>query len=554
VRELLRGVRGGERRFDARAILARISLAKNAFVAPADYAPREADAYDEMTAEIYPKYQRALRAFAALDFDDLIAETVRLLDGDRAARRRWSAAFDHVLVDEFQDANRAQLLLVRHLAPHGNLCVVGDDDQSIYAWRGADPTNVLQFEAMFPGATAIALEQNYRSTPQILAAANAVIAHNRDRRAKTLFTDRPDGPRVAEVVLERPEDEAAHVAGCIEALRAAGRRFGDVAVLYRSNVQTRPIEEALRERQIPYAMFGGQQFYERKEVKDVLAYLRAALSARDEISLRRVINYPARGIGATTVERAAAWAQARGATLWTALQRIDEVEGVAGPSRRAVAGFVGMIERLQGALSTSGVEAATRQLVTDIGLVADLRAASPSPEAAQRRIDNVTDLVRALGRHTGGRAALMEYLRRMALDANDDDAGADAGDRVALATLHGAKGLEFPVVFLVGAEEELLPHWRTIAPTAADVDDSEHAADVSEERRLVYVGITRAREQLTITRCRKRRKHGKDVERAPSRFLREIPDALLDTRDIAAEQTAPVPTDELRSFLRTFGD
>jgi len=558
VRELLRRVRDGDRRYDVKAILSRISLAKNAFIAPDEYEPDEDDDYDAISAEIYPKYQSALRAFAALDFDDLITETVRLLDRDSGVRERWATRFRYVMVDEFQDTNRAQLLLIKHLvARHGNLCVVGDDDQSVYAWRGADPTNILQFADLFPGAAVVKLEQNYRSTPQILAAANAVIANNEARHDKKLWSDRPDGAKIIEAAADRPDDEAAFVGDEIGRLREDGRRFRDIAVLYRSNMQTRTLEEALREREVPYVMYGGQQFYERKEVKDVIAYLRVAMSARDEISLRRVINYPARGIGATTLERASTWAQTHGATLWTAVTRIDEIDGVKPGPRKAVQQFVGVVQRLQAAMSSVGVEAAAKELIESIDLVGDLRTGSPSLSAAQRRIDNVTSLVRSLARHAaagGGRAELMQYLSRLALDSSDDDTGDDAGDHVTLTTLHGSKGLEYPVVFLIGAEEELLPHARTLVPQASDIGDPEAAADVSEERRLAYVGITRAQEQLYITRTRLRRRHGKEVERLPSRFLLEIPDELRVSRDLVAEARAPVDTSELRAFFQSFGD
>ncbi len=269
-----------------------------------------------------------------------------------------------------------------------------------------------------------------------------------------------------------------------------------------------------------------------------------------------MINYPSRGIGTTTLERATRWAHERGTTLWTAVTRLDEVGGIQPGPRRAVVGFVATVKKLQAALSRDGVERATRTLIDDIDLVGDLRAGSPSLGAAQRRIDNVDGLVRSLARHAtagGGRQALMEYLRRLALDSNDDDATTDAGDRVTLTTLHGAKGLEFPVVFLIGAEEELLPHWRALTPHASDVGDPEHVADVSEERRLAYVGITRAREKLYITRSKLRRKHGVEVERAPSRFLEEIPKELIDPRDLIAEAQEEVGTDELRDFFKNFG-
>jgi len=288
LREAMRTVRDGDRRYDAKAILTRISLAKNAFVPPEAYEGNPADDYDAITAELYPRYQEALRACGAFDFDDLIVEPVRLWQHDADAGRRWAERFRYVMVDEFQDTNRAQLRLVQHLVSlHGNLCVVGDDDQSIYSWRGADPTNILEFDAVFPGAKIVKLEQNYRSTKIILAAANEVIANNPKRHGKTLWSQVGGGDPIVHAVAPTAEVEAQWVAREIRRLRDGGRRWSDVAILYRSNIQSKLLEEELRTAEVPYVMYGGQQFFERKEVKDVIAYLRVALNPKDEIGLRR---------------------------------------------------------------------------------------------------------------------------------------------------------------------------------------------------------------------------------------------------------------------------
>jgi len=572
VREIMRHTRGGEdRQFDARSILTRISLAKNAFRPPEDYAPAEGDEYDAITAEVYPRYQAALRGFAALDFDDLITETVRLLRDDGDVRERWASAFRHVLVDEYQDTNRSQLLLVEALvARHGNLCAVGDDDQSIYSWRGANPRHIRDFERDFPGARVVVLDQNYRSTPTILAAANAVIRNNGDRRGKELWSACADGPRIAAVVAVDPEEEARFVAQEISRLVGEGRPFSDFAVLYRSNIQTREMETTLRTARLPYVMVGGQQFYERKEVKDLIAYLRVALSERDEISLRRIINYPARGVGPTTIEKLTQSAHARHTTMWRAV--VDGASGAGGaggtggaggadgairPAQAdALAGLVAAIAELRDSLDSGGVEAALRRLIETIDLHGDLRAASPSVSAAQRRVDNVESLIRLLVAHEKrkpGREALLEYLRFLSLATSDDEDARDAGgERVILTTLHGAKGLEFPVVFLIGAEEEILPHARSLMPHANDVSDPDHVADVSEERRLAYVGITRAQEMLYVTRCASRRRHGRQVPCTPSRFLLEIPEELMERRDVAAESREPVHAGELSAFFQKF--
>jgi DNA helicase-2/ATP-dependent DNA helicase PcrA len=578
LREAMRGSRevgpDGERRYDVKAILTRISLAKNAFVAPDAYEGNPADDYDAACARYYPRYQEQLRACAAFDFDDLIVEPVRLIERDAAVRERWQNRFRYVMVDEYQDTNAAQLALVKQLvAPHANLCVVGDDDQSIYSWRGADPKHILGFERAFPGARVVKLEQNYRSTKTVLAAANAVIARNAVRHGKTLWSDLGAGEPITHAVAPSVEVEAQWVAREIARLGGEGRRWSDVAVLYRSNLQAKLFEDELRQAGVPYRMFGGQQFFERKEVKDVIAYLRVALNPRDDLTLRRILNYPARGLGATTVERLVLAAAARRAPLWSVLRGIAsagplpvEVEDgspdaetgaseLRPATRAAIAGFVQTIGRLAGALEAgTGVVAATRALIEDVKLYDDLKLAATSLSAAQRRIENVEGLLGSLERHEAkakGRKALTEYLRQLALDSNDDndDAG---GDKVILTTLHGAKGLEFPVCFIVGMEEELLPHIRTLQPQATDVIDADHATDVSEERRLCYVGITRAQRKLYLTRACLRTMRGRMVPRTPSRFLLEIPEELLEVRDLAEEAAQKVPTDEVKSFFSSF--
>ena len=511
IRELLRNIHMEDRRFDAKAILTRISLAKNAFTRPDKFRVHEGDEYDEITAELYPRYQEALRNYAALDFDDLITECVRLLDTDETVRARWHERFHYVMVDEYQDTNKAQLMLVKHLvAAHGNLCVVGDDDQSIYSWRGADPTNILHFDRMFPGAKVVKLEQNYRSTTTILEAANAVISNNKDRHGKTLWSALGQGDKIVHAVAPDVDIEAQFVVSEIGKLRAEdNRRNSDFAILYRSNIQAKILEEELRTAQIPYVMYGGQQFYERKEVKDLIAYLRLALNERDEIALRRIINYPTRGIGSTSLDRVIAHAHARRTSIWAVLVDVDSMSEVLRPAAiRAINGFVALIESLKAELdSGKSVEKVVRKLMEDIELVEDLRTATGSIKATQRRIDNIESLLAGLLRHCErkpGLDALGEYLRRLSLDTSDDEKS-DPGNKVVLTTLHGAKGLEFPIVFIIGLEEYLLPHARTLTPQATDVFDPEHCTDVSEERRLAYVGITRAQRKLYLSRAQVRR-------------------------------------------------
>jgi superfamily I DNA/RNA helicase len=552
VREAMRTIHDGDRRYDAKAILTRISLAKNAFIAPDEFEGNAADDYDAITASVYPKYQEALRACAAFDFDDLIVEPVRLWERDDAVRAKWAGRFEHVMVDEFQDTNRAQLRMVQALvANHGNLCVVGDDDQSIYSWRGADPTNILEFDKLFPGAKIVKLEQNYRSTKSILAAANQVISNNKDRHGKVLWSQLGDGEIITHAVAATAEAEAKWIAMEIRSLHESGRRWSDVAILYRSNLQAKVLEEELRTLGVPYVMYGGQQFFERKEVKDVLAYLRVAVSPRDELAIRRIINYPARGVGAATIEKLVAAAHGNRTTLWDALATIE----VGGAAKTGIAEFVATVSRFKAAIE-AGVDlvVATKQLIEDIALYDDLRDASGSMSAAQRRIDNVTGLLDSLQRFTDkgrGIDKLAELLRALSLDTSDNEKRQD-GDKVVLTTLHGAKGLEFPVCFMIGLEEELLPHARTLNPQATDVIDPDHATDISEERRLCYVGITRAQRKLYLTRACTRVSRGRVAPRTPSRFLLEIPDELLEVRDLGEEARQKVPEAEVGAFFASF--
>jgi DNA helicase-2/ATP-dependent DNA helicase PcrA len=547
VREILRTLKTDEEadRYDPKALLFRIGRAKNQLRSPEEYAAEieasrsaRVGRYDEMATQVYARYREALRAFHAVDFDDLICEPVRLMDEDLGVRTRWMNRFDTLLVDEFQDTNRVQLRLLLRLASGGaEVCVVGDDDQSIYGWRGAEAANILEFERHFSGAKLIKLEENYRSTQAILDCANAVIRANAKRYDKTLFTSKAGGARPVEVVLPGADGEARYVAGEIQSLVLQRRfQYRDVAILYRSNLQARLFEEELRERTVPYVMFGGQQFYERKEVKDVVAYLRLALNPRDEVSLRRIVNYPARGIGPAALEKATAFASRQRVTLYDAVARYRELDELPARSREGMRELTALLERHGARLrGEGGFAEGARALVDELGLFDDLREAAPTATAAQRRIDNVQELLGSLTtyeqRH--GTARLSQFLARLALTSGADGDEEDPekrGDHVTMTTLHGAKGLEFPVVFLVGLEEELLPHARTLSPQSHDLQDPEAATDLSEERRLCYVGITRARERLYLTRAATRRKNNKEQPRTVSRFLQDIPDVLLERR------------------------
>ena len=540
VKDILSRMDAG-RAFDAAAILSRISNAKNAFLLPDDYAEREGDDYDEITKVVYPKYQTALRGFRAFDFDDLVCEVARVWKERPDVLDRWQKEYLYVLVDEYQDTNRAQLEVLRLLCDrHKNICVVGDDDQAIYAWRGADVRNILDFEDHFAGAKIVKLEQNYRSTAPILAVANAVISKRIDvKHRKTLFTNKPGGDKVRLGVAPSPEAEAAYVAREMRRLvQEEHRKPRDMAVLYRSNGQAKIIEEQLREQGVAYRMIGGQQFFERKEVKDILAYLKLALNRADEISLRRVVNHPPRGIGDTSVDRLATFATAKAWSLWQAVERVDGLDGIPTSAREGCKQLEKVIGDVRKKLLIERKPASevARELCDAIGLKADIDGTSPSPNASARRWGNVEGLlgvlsrrekrVRDKGQDETAERELMGFLHSLTLQQDEEEE--DPGNVVTLSTLHGSKGLEFDIVFLIGCEEGLIPHSRTLDARATDAT----VQDVEEERRLFYVGVTRARQKLELLRCKHRVMRGKPVPRTPCRFLSDIPAELVEEHEI----------------------
>ena len=541
VKQLLRAA-GADRSYDAQAVIARISNAKNAFQSAEDMPDRDGDEYDAIAREIYPKYQSALRTFKAFDFDDLVCEVARIWRDDGAVRERWQSRFLHVLVDEYQDTNRAQLELLRQLGgERRNVCAVGDDDQSIYGWRGADVRNILDFEAHFAGARVVKLEHNYRSKAPILAVANAVIARRVDAKwRKELFTDKLGGERPTLAVAPTPEIEAVWIGREIRtAIADGGCKPRDIAVLYRSNAQSKLIEEALREQGVAHRVVGGTQFFERKEVKDVLSFMKLACNPSDEIALRRIINVPARGIGDTSVERLALGGAQQGWTLWQTVTRASALDGLPGSARDGCKALEAVIElsrrELLGDKLAPSVVA--RNLVERVGMQADVTSASTSIDASAKRWANVEGLFETLARRERREAAkgkdglegLSSFLHTLTLDL--DPGEGETGDVVTLSTLHGSKGLEFDLVFLIGCEEGYLPHQRTLDPRAPDAGEG-GSADIEEERRLFYVGVTRARERLVISRARSRVLRGKAVPRTPSRFLGDVPVELLDEMEI----------------------
>ena len=531
----------GKTDFDPRRLLTAISRAKNAGRAPVLEGDAPGDA--EVAAdEVFPLYQRALRAQGAVDFDDLLLLPLRLFREHPEVLGSYVRRFRYLLVDEFQDTNGAQLALVQALAgERRNVCAVGDDDQCIYGWRGAEVRNILRFEQAFPGATEVRLEQNYRSVPSVLEAAHGVVSRLPERRPKKLWTRAVGGPRVQLVVVPGEDDEAAYVAKAIEQRLARGARPDDIAVLYRTNGQSRPFEEAFRARRIPYDVVGGTEFFDRHEVRDVLAYLKVLANPSDEVSLLRIVNVPPRGIGDVTVEHLVACARTRGVPLADVLTSPGSAPELTPGAVRAVGEFSELIQRTRARLRTEPLSDVTRGLLHEIGFDAAARATTASATAADRKLQGVEGVLGSLAqfeRREGPRADLRAYLNRLCLDTREEEDGPSPA-RVTLLTLHGAKGLEFKTIFLVGMEEGFLPHGGMQG----------EPPNLEEERRLCYVGITRAREELILTRAAARLRRGREVRRTPSRFLADIPEALLEVSDTTAPPPGP-PTEAEQSFFR----
>jgi DNA helicase-2/ATP-dependent DNA helicase PcrA len=530
VKRCMKEVQIDDRRFDARRVLWRISQAKNARTAL-----RVADATDDyhlVAAEIMPRYQIALRGQQSVDFDDLIALPVQLLETHPQIRDRVRNRFRHLLVDEYQDTNRCQLELLKLLcSERPDLCAVGDDDQAIYGWRGAEVQNILRFDRHFPGAREVRLEQNYRSTGHVLSCANAVIQGNAaaGRKEKRLWTDAGSGEPVRVAPASTEEEEAELVAGEIARLRREGRRYGEMAVLYRLNAQSQPFEEALRAAGIPHAVHGGTAFFERAEVRDLLAYLKVCANPRDDVSLARIANVPTRGIGDASMARLVAHALERRIPLYAALAEADRISDLPPGAAEKMGAFRELISRHAARLGRGkDLSGAARALVDEVGLLGHVRASVASLEAGTRKVEGLEATLRSLEgfERREARPSLAVYLSRLALDSRDDDG--DGGDGLALMTLHAAKGLEFPIVFLIGCEEDLLP--------CAGIQGQ--ARDLAEERRLAYVGITRARERLYLTRAAARERRGKMIPRTPSRFLEELPKGAWMAWDPHAEPGA----------------
>ena len=498
-----------------RAALSRISHAKNLKQTPADFYRDAKDPAAAKLAVVWEEYEKALHTANALDFDDLLLESVRLLYHHEPTRQTYNRRLSYIMIDEYQDTNRSQYELMRLLSEsHRNVCVVGDEDQSIYSWRGADINNILDFERDFPGARSIRLEENYRSTMNILAAAGAVVAHNKARKGKNLWTESAGGEMVGLYAGFDAENEALFIADTTERLLAQNPD-ARVAVLYRTNSQSRQIEEALRRYGRKYLVVGGFSFYQRSEIKDVVAYLKLAVSNQDSVSLLRVINTPARGIGRTTVEQVDAFARESGLSLWNAIAAMIDRQLFPARAQSALAAFRKTVEELSQMVQSEPLPDAIR-LVLDRTGYGEMLEREDTPEA-QGRLDNLAELVNAAAEAAERGESMGDFLDHAALVADAD--AVDEHAQVSLLTLHNAKGLEFPIVFLAGLEEGLFPHQRSIASVAA----------IEEERRLCYVGMTRAQKRLYLTWARFRRRFGGgEQERSvPSRFLSEVPPELI---------------------------
>src|SRR5579883_177980 len=499
-----------------RGAQSRISHAKSRKNTPEDMARAATDPITERLAAIYSRYEDRLRQANALDFDDLLLESVRLLAHDQATRERLQRRHEFLMVDEYQDTNRSQYELMRLLAgERANVAVVGDEDQSIYGWRGANIRNILDFERDFPGAKVIRLEQNYRSTKNILSAASAVVAHNTERIGKGLWTESGEGEKIVYYEAPDAENEALWIADTIET-QLCRDPDSHAAVLYRTNAQSRQIEEALRRYGRRYSIVGGFSFYQRAEVKDALAYLKALVSPHDPVSLLRIINTPARGIGRATVEQIEQYALEQAISPWTAIERMLESKVFAGRAEAALAAFHRLMEELAERARTHSAGDTLRAVLEDTGYRTMLEAEG-TPEA-QARIANLDELLNAAADASERGESVREFLDHAALVSDADSV--DERSPVSLLTMHNAKGLEFPIVFIAGMEEGLFPHNRSLM-------ESEGAME--EERRLCYVAMTRARERLYLSRALYRRRYGGGQQELslPSRFLKEIPANLM---------------------------
>ena len=502
------------------AMIAAISDAKNQLLFASDFRKQARDFYQQKVADVYEYYERELRKNNALDFDDLLLVAVKLLQSNATVLDKYSHRFRYVMIDEYQDTNHAQYLLAKLLASHWkNIAVVGDADQSIYAWRGADIQNILDFEKDYPNCTSIKLEQNYRSTKIILDAANAVIDNNEGRPEKNLWTDKIEGAKIKHFTAQSEHEEAAFIGDTIAKKHDIHDvPYGDMAILYRTNAQSRVLEEALIKRALPYTMVGGTKFYDRKEIKDVLAYLRVLYNPFDDLSLLRIINVPKRSIGATTVAKLQDYAREKGTSLFMTLTQLHLIDSIKGKTKEKLEEFGILIFTLVSEMEDKTVLDILESILDRTGYLAQLEESTDPQD--QARAENIGELLSVAKdfQDTNPSGTVEDFLEQVAL-VNDVDSFEQEEAKVTLMTLHAAKGLEFPIVFLCGLEEGLFPHSRTLM----------NPEEIEEERRLAYVGITRAEKELYISNATTRTVFGRTSSYLPSRFIDEIPEELVDS-------------------------
>ena len=520
IKAALKALNLDDKYYPVGAMISAISDAKNKLMFASDYRKQARDFYQQKVADVYEYYERELRKNNALDFDDLLLVAVKLLQSNAAVLEKYSKRFKYVMIDEYQDTNHAQYLLAYLLSSHWkNIAVVGDADQSIYAWRGADIQNILDFEKDYPNCTSIKLEQNYRSTKIILDAANAVIDNNEGRPEKNLWTDKVEGAKIQHFTAQSEHEEAAFIGDTIVKKHDIhGIPYGDMAILYRTNAQSRVLEEALIKRALPYTMVGGTKFYDRKEIKDVLAYLRVLYNPFDDLSLLRIINVPKRSIGATTVSKLQDYARENGTSLFMTLTQLHLVDTIKGKTKEKLEEFGILIFTLVAEMDDKSVLDILEAILDRTGYLAQLEESTDPQD--QARAENIGELLSVAKdfQDTNPTGTVEDFLEQVAL-VNDVDSFEQEESKVTLMTLHAAKGLEFPIVFLGGLEEGLFPHSRTLM----------NPEEIEEERRLAYVGITRAEKELYISNATTRTVFGRTSSYLPSRFIDEIPAELVDS-------------------------
>lgn len=520
IKAALKALNLDDKYYPVGAMISAISDAKNKLMFASDFRKQARDFYQQKVADVYEYYEKELRKNNALDFDDLLLVAVKLLQSNAAVLDKYSKRFKYVMIDEYQDTNHAQYLLAYLLSSHWkNIAVVGDADQSIYAWRGADIQNILDFEKDYPNCTSIKLEQNYRSTKIILDAANAVIDNNEGRPEKNLWTDKTEGAKIQHFTAQSEHEEAAFIGDTIVKKHDIhGVPYGDMAILYRTNAQSRVLEEALIKRALPYTMVGGTKFYDRKEIKDVLAYLRVLYNPFDDLSLLRIINVPKRSIGATTVSKLQDYARENGTSLFMTLTQLHLVDSIKGKTKEKLEEFGILIFTLVAEMDDKSVLDILEAILDRTGYLYQLEESTDAQD--QARAENIGELLSVAKdfQDTNPTGTVEDFLEQVAL-VNDVDSFEQEDSKVTLMTLHAAKGLEFPIVFLGGLEEGLFPHSRTLM----------NPEEIEEERRLAYVGITRAEKELYISNATTRTVFGRTSSYLPSRFIDEIPAELVDS-------------------------